>query len=92
MILAFRHRGLKKFFVTGDASKLTQEHVSRIELILSVLDVAQTPQDLNTPTLGLHALKGDRKGQWAVTVRANWRITFRFADGNTTDVDLEDYH
>jgi len=57
-----------------------------------LLDVAQDIEDMNVPTFRLHALKGDLKGFWAVTVRANWRIIFRFADGRASDVDLIDYH
>lgn len=57
-----------------------------------LLDAAQTPQALDLPRLGLHALKGDLKGYWAVTVRANWRIIFRFEDGEACDVEWIDYH
>lgn len=92
MILAFRHRGLKKFFVDDDASKLVPEHVERIRRLLTALDSARGPQNLASKTFALHTLKGERKGEWAVTVRANWRITFRFIEGNVTDVDLVDYH
>ena len=49
-------------------------------------------QDMNQPTFRFHSLKGDRKGVWTVTVRANWRVTFRFEGGDAYDVDLEDYH
>jgi len=61
-------------------------------LILSALDQAGDVQDMNQPTFRLHPLKGDRKGVWAVAVRANWRVTFRFEGGDAYDVDLEDYH
>ena len=47
---------------------------------------------MNLPGFGLHPLKGDLKGIWSVTVRANWRVIFRFKDGNARDVDLTDYH
>ena len=60
--------------------------------ILTVLDAASTPQALNLPRYRLHRLKGDMKGLWAVTVRANWRIIFTFQDGNAYDVQLIDYH
>ena len=92
MILAFRHRGLKRFFVDDDASKLIPEHVERIRRLLTALESARSPGSLASPTFGLHGLKGERKGEWAVTVRANWRIVFRFIDGDVTDVDLVDYH
>jgi proteic killer suppression protein len=63
-----------------------------IENILTVLDAADSAQDLDLPGFRLHPLKGDLKGFWAVTVRANWRILFRFENGNAYEVDLTDYH
>ncbi len=65
--------------------------VDRIEEVLGLLDVATNPQEMDLPHLRLHPLGGDRKGQWAVTVRANWRIVFRFED-EPEDVDFIDYH
>jgi len=59
---------------------------------LTLLDAAEAPEALNFPRLRLHALRGDRQGFWAVTVRRNWRIIFRFEDGSATDVELIDYH
>jgi toxin HigB-1 len=64
----------------------------RVEDILGRLDVAKTPQALNLPGYRLHQLKGNLKGLWAVTVRANWRIIFRFEGGDAFDVELIDYH
>jgi len=49
-------------------------------------------EDLNAPALGLHSLSGKRKGQWAVTVQANWRVTFKFENGDVDAVNYEDYH
>jgi proteic killer suppression protein len=66
--------------------------VARVENILSVLDAATSPWALDLPGYRLHPLKGDRRGFWAVTVRANWRIIFVFRDGDVYDVDLIDYH
>jgi len=60
--------------------------------MLSVLDAASGPQDLGLPGYRLHPLKGDFRGQWAITVRANWRIVFRFEGGDAFDVDFVDYH
>jgi proteic killer suppression protein len=88
----FRHRGLKRLYEDDDSSKLFAEHVHRIRLILAALDAAKTAQDLDVYTFHLHPLKGDRKGWWAVTVRANWRIVFRFEKGKALDIDLVDYH
>ena len=57
-----------------------------------MLDAAGGPEDVGLPYLRLHPLKGDRKGYWAVTVRANWRIVFRFEGTDVADVELTDYH
>lgn len=92
MIASFRHKGLKRFYEDDDRSKLPPELVGRIALILAALDTAYGPDDMTDPSFRLHPLKGDRKGQWAVTVRANWRIVFGFAGGNAIDVDFVDYH
>jgi proteic killer suppression protein len=92
MIERFRHKGLKLLFEEGDPTGVNPQHVEKIENILGLLDVAQDIEDMNVPTFRLHALKGDLKGFWAVTARANWRIIFRFADGRASDVDLIDYH
>ena len=92
MIQNFRHKGLRLLFERGNRSKLPQQDLGRIENILLVLNQAQTPEDMDLPGFRLHPLKGDRKGFWAVTVRANWRIVFRIKDGQACDVDLVDYH
>ena len=92
MIESFKHKGLRSLFEQDDGRKVKAEQVERLRLILSALDQASNAQDLNQPTFKLHPLKGDRKGSWAVTVRATWRVTFCFEDGNAHDVALEDYH
>ena len=92
MIQSFRHKGLRRLYEDDDRSKLPPEMAERIQGILSALDEAQAVADMNRPSLRLHPLKGDWKGFWAVTVRANWRIVFRFEDGNALDVDFVDYH
>jgi toxin HigB-1 len=92
MIASFRHKGLKLLFEKDDPSKLNPEHASRIKLILSALDAAAVIEDMDQPAFRLHPLKGDLKNYWAVTVRANWRIVFQFADGHALNVDLTDYH
>jgi len=92
MIASFRHKGLKLLFERDNPSKLNADHINRLRLILSALDAAGAVEDMDQPAFRLHPLKGDLKGCWAVTVRANWRVIFRFADGQATDVDLTDYH
>ncbi len=92
MIESFRHKGLKRFYLQNDARLLPASMAERIRDILTLLDAAVTIDDINRPTLRLHALKGNLKGLWAVTVQANWRIVFRFKDGDAFDVDFLDYH
>lgn len=92
MIVSFKHKGLKRFFEDDDRSKLPAELLDRIAHILAALDAATTPEEMDRPSFKFHQLKGDRKGQWAVTVRANWRIVFGFVATNATDVDFIDYH
>jgi len=92
MIGSFKHRGLKRLYEKGDRSPIRPDLLDTVENILSVLDAATTPKALDLPRYRLHQLKGDRKGFWAVTVRANWRIIFRFEDGQALDVELIDYH
>ena len=92
MIGSFKHKGLKSLFKDGVRSGVTAGQVDRIENILSMLAVAEKLKDLDLPSLRPHPLKGELKGFHAVTVRANWRIVFRFVDGDCFDVDLVDYH
>ena len=73
MIASFKHKGLRNLFEQDDARKVKADQVERLPLILSTLDQASNMQDMNQPTFRLHSLKGDRKGVWAATVRANWR-------------------
>ena len=92
MILSFKHRVLKRLFERGDRSQIGGHVLHRVENILSALDAAEAPQALDLPGYRLHRLTGDRRGYWSVTVRANWRIIFRFENGDALDVELVDYH
>jgi proteic killer suppression protein len=92
VIASFKHKGLRNLFEQDDARRVNADHADRLRLILSALDQASVAQDMDQPTFRLHPLKGNRKGSWAVTVRANWRLTYRFEGGDACDVDLEDYH
>jgi toxin HigB-1 len=92
MIESFRHKGLQRLFERDDGSKLPADMLTRISLILSTLQAAEEIEGMNLPTFRLHPLKGNRKGCFAVTVRSNWRIVFRFEDGKAFEVDFVDYH
>lgn len=92
MIQSFRHKGLKRLYEEDDSRGVIYEHVEKLRDILARLDAASEPADMDLPTFRLHQLKGDLKDFWAVTVRANWRVIFRFVAGNALDVDYVDYH
>jgi toxin HigB-1 len=92
MIRSFKHRGIKRLYERGDRSKIRADLVDTVEDILARLDEAETPQAMNLPGYRLHALKGELKGSWSVTVRANWHIVFRFEGPDAFDVELTDYH
>ena len=92
MIRSFRRKGLRQLFEDDNPRGLSAEQVRKIGQILALLDAAQTVIDLDLPTFRLHPSRGDLKGFWSITVRANWRIIFRFEDGEALDVDLVDYH
>ena len=92
MITGFRHKGLKRLYAEGDRRGVNPQHADNIENILGLLDVVRTVEELDLPTFRLHKLTGDLQGFWAVTVRANWRIIFRFENEEAFDVDLVDYH
>lgn len=91
MIVSFKHTGLKLYYEKGDASKLQPQHVTKIRLILTRLDAAKRPEELNIPGYGLHQLKGDMKDFWSIKVDKNYRIIFKFENENTTDLDYIDY-
>jgi len=92
MIKTFKHKGLKKFFEKGSKAGIQPEHEEKIRLILGELETAGNIKDLDSPGLKLHQLKGDKKDTYAISVSGNWRITFRFKDGDIFDVNYEDYH
>ena len=92
MIKRFRHKRLERLFRKGESQGIRAQQLPRIIRILDLLDDASTPEQLNIPGLYLHPLKGSRKGEWAVSVSGNWRVTFCFEGEDVTDVTLEDYH
>jgi antitoxin HigA-1 len=89
MIKKFRHKGLERLFRNSDAGGVLPEYVEREPRILDLLEAATAPEQLDIPGLHLHPFKGARKGEWAVTVSGNWRITFRFEGENATAVNLD---
>jgi proteic killer suppression protein len=92
VIVGFRHKGLKRLFDRDDASGIRPDLLNKVRTILNQLNEARTIEDMRMTSFHLHPLKGDMKGLWSVTVRANWRIIFRFENGDAGDVELIDYH
>lgn len=92
MIETFKHKVLKRLYEKGERQGVGAAVVARVEDILSMLDAAETVEELNIPGYRLHELKGNRRGIWSMTVSGNWRIVFRFVDGAALDVDFTDYH
>ncbi|MCX7677418.1 MAG: type II toxin-antitoxin system RelE/ParE family toxin [Alteraurantiacibacter sp.] len=92
MIRSFRHKGLQAFYETGSKAGILPQHAARLRELLAALDAAAGPQDLGRPSWRLHALSGDLRGLWAVTVQANWRLTFRFEGSDVELLDYLDYH
>ena len=76
----------------GDERRIRSEHRDTVRDTLARLNASGGLDDMNLPGFRLHPLKGDLAGFRAVTVRANWRIVFRFEDGDALDVDYLDYH
>lgn len=92
MIRTFRHKGLAAFFRTGSTSGIQVAHARRLQLILGRLHAANDVRDMDLPGLRLHRLSGQRADIWSVTVNGNWRVTFRFEEGDAEIVNYEDYH
>ena len=92
MIRSFLHKGLQSYFESGSTAGMPAAHAKNIGLRVQMIDNAETIQQLNLQSLRLHQLKGDRAGIWSVRVTGNWRITFRFEDGDAYILNYEDYH
>jgi proteic killer suppression protein len=92
VIRNFRHKGLDRFFRKSDRREVDAKRADRIMRILDRLDAVSKPEDMALPGYAFHPLKGDRKGVYSISVSGNWRITFRFVEGDAIDVNLEDYH
>jgi proteic killer suppression protein len=92
LIRSIRHKGLKRLHEDDDPRGVMAEHVEKLRDILARLDASRTVTDMDVPGFRLHPLKGEFKGFSAVTVRANWRVIFRFVAPDAFDVDYVDYH
>ena len=92
MIKSFKHKGLEDFFYTGSKKGIKPDHAKRLSRILDRLNAAYEIKDMNYPGSFLHQLSGDKKGLNAVKVSGNWRVFFKFIEGDAYIVDYNDYH
>ncbi len=93
MIRSFASAETERFFTTGKSRRLPTEMIKRAAMRLTQLDAVTSIDDLRFPLSNrLEALKGDRRGQWSIRVNEQWRICFRFSDGDAFDVEITDYH
>jgi proteic killer suppression protein len=92
MIKSFKHKGLEDFFYAGKKKGIRPEHCNRLERILDRLNAANELKDMNYPGSNLHKLAGDKQDLYAVKVSGNWRLFFKFIDGDAFVVDYNDYH
>ena len=92
MIETIKHRGLRRLYEKNERGGIRPDLVEKVQKILSALEAAEGPRDMALPLFRFHPLTGGRRGTYSVTVKANWRVTFRFYEGAAHDVNLEDYH
>ncbi|MDE1892685.1 MAG: type II toxin-antitoxin system RelE/ParE family toxin [Betaproteobacteria bacterium] len=92
MIKSFKHKGLKDFYEHGNKAGILPHHAKKLQLLLTALNAAKDERDINAPSWNLHLLSGNLKDYWLVTVSGNWRITFRFDEGDVELVDYQEYH
>ena len=92
LIIHFKHKGLKEFFLTGRSRRVNSAYLRKIARILLSLNNAKTIRDLDLPGFRTHRLKGNEAEIYSVWVSENWRITFRFENGEVSQLDLRDHH
>lgn len=92
MIKSFKHKGLERLFSQGNKKGIQAKHADKLETVLDLLDAADVISVMNFPGSNLHLLQPKSEQRWAVKISGNWRITFRFQDGDAHEVDYEDYH
>lgn len=93
MIRSFANSATRRFYELGKLSGFGGLDADAAHELLAALDAASNLSELgNLKSMGLHKLKGDRRGQWAMTINRRWRLCFEFRDGDALDVEIVDYH
>lgn len=93
MIKTFADKETQLLFIKGKSKRFPPDLVKRAVRRLEYIHYATSLDDLKVPPSNrLHTLKGDRKGQHSISINEQWRICFRFIDGDAYDVGITDYH
>ncbi len=92
MIKDWRHKGLRDFFKTGNTKGIQAKHKNKLQKQLSILNIVKCAEEIVVPSWKLHPLQGNFKGYYAITVSANWRLTFKFEDEDVILLNYQDYH
>jgi proteic killer suppression protein len=93
MIKTFADKETQRIFVSGKSKRLPSDLIRRAVRRLEYIDLAKTLNDLKVPPSNrLHALKGNREGQYSISINEKWRICFRYIEGDAYDVEITDYH
>jgi len=92
LIKSYQHKGLQRFALTGSKAGIQPQHAARLRKLLTALNVASRPSDMNAPGNNLHPLRGGLDGHWSVWVNGNWRLTFAFHGEDVALVNYQDYH
>jgi toxin HigB-1 len=93
MIRSFAEPETERFFLTGKSRRVPQDLKRRATMRLIQLNAANAIDDLRLPPGNqLEAMKGDRAGQHSIRINRQWRVCFRFLDGDAFDVEIVDYH
>lgn len=92
MIETINSKALKLYYEDGNSLKLPSEQLKRIARIMTALDAVSAEEDIRQLGAGIHKLSGPLKEFWSIKISGNYRIIFRYADGNIFDVDYIDYH
>lgn len=92
MIISWKNKKLKRFFIKGIKQGINAKHSEDLLTMLTTLDEADNPKDMDLSGYDFHALKGDMEGLYSIKVNANYRLVFGFKGDNATDVDYTDYH
>ncbi len=93
MIISFGDKHTEQLYLTGKSRRLPPDVVGRAIRRLEYVDLAATLEDLNVPPSNrLHALKDDRAGQHSISINDQWRICFRWENGEACDAEIIGYH